>query len=498
MGLQIKNVQKAYGKVIALKSISFEVERGEIRGLLGGNGSGKSTLTKIIGGLASKDEGEILLDGQDIYCKSSQAAKKKNIIVTSQELSLLHNISVSENLCLYIMPQKGLMADRKEAYKIAKKILSDFGLEDLVDKNIAQLAPNERYMIELAKALLQKPQILIVDEITSALFKKDVEKVRDILKALKKEGCIILFITHRMPELYDICDSVTVMRNGETIKSLKMSEANEHELLSLMTGRDMTAASRKVSNEKEEKEVRKDPVLKIRDLNLKGFDGSVAFDLNRGEVVGVAGLQGHGQSTMVRQIFGLYGPVKYWYQGNDVSFNNATQAVKNGIAFVSGDREGEGAFGERSLAENARAVSYVTLKQKKKNVESLFREFNVKFHNSRQTILELSGGNQQKVILSRWTSVHPKVFLADDPTKGVDVQARREVHQILYKLAEEGSAILMVSSDDKELVDLTKGVKNSKVIVMYEGNISAILTGDEITEDNISLASMNMYKGVTK
>ena len=497
MSLIFKNVQKAFGKVVALEAINFEVEHGEIRGILGGNGSGKSTLTKILGGMVSKDSGEITLDGENCYFKSTKEAKKRKIVITSQELSLLHNLSIAENLCLCDLPSKGVFADKNKACEIAKDALARFGLENLLEKNVSELAPNEKYMIELTKALIQEPEILIVDEITSALYKQDVEKVDKALKELKAKGCIILFITHRMPELYTICDSVTVVRNGVTVKTLKMAEASEEQLLSYMTGRDMSAVTAETNECREElAEDTRENILEVEKMNLRGFEGSVSFTLKKGEIVGVAGLQGHGQATLVRQLFGLLGPVQYKYEGSEMTYHNVTQAVKGGLAFVSGDRVNEGAFGERSLAENARAVSHVTLKGPKRDVNGLFKQFNVKYHNDRQSILELSGGNQQKVILARWTDVKPKVLLADDPTKGIDVQARREVHQILYQLADEGTAVLMVSSDDKELVELTKNAKVSKVLVMYEGQISAVLSGKKITEDNISLASMNMYKEV--
>ncbi len=496
MSLIFKDVQKAFGKVVALEAINFEVEHGEIRGILGGNGSGKSTLTKILGGMVSKDKGEITLDGENCYFKSTKEAKKRRIIITSQELSLLHNLSIAENLCLCELPAKGLFADKRKAYEIAKNALARFELEHLLEKNVSELAPNEKYMVELTKALIQEPEILIVDEITSALYRKDVEKVDRALKELKDKGCIILFITHRMPELYTICDSVTVVRNGVTVETLKMTEASEEQLLSYMTGRDITAAAGKQEDPAEPEEENRENILEVSGMNLQGFEGSVSFTLKKGEIVGVAGLQGHGQATLVRQLFGLLGPVRYKYDGSEKTYHNVTQAVKGGLAFVSGDRVNEGAFGERSLAENARAVSHVTLKGPKRDVNGLFQQFNVKYHNDRQSILELSGGNQQKVILARWTDVKPKVFLADDPTKGIDVQARREVHQILYQLADEGTAVLMVSSDDEELVELTKNAKLSKILVMYEGKISAVLSGDKITEDNISLASMNMYREV--
>lgn len=498
MSLVCTDVKKNFGKVVALKSVSLTIERGEVRAILGGNGSGKSTLTKIIGGIVSKNSGEITLDGKDYYCKSPQVAKKKKIVITSQELSLLHNLSVAENLCLCDLPTKGLLADKKVTRKIAYESTKKFGLEHLLNKNIAELAPNEKYMIEFVKALIQKPEILVIDEITSALFKQDVEKVAIAVRELKQTGCIILFITHRMPELYMICDSVTVMRNGESIITLPMKDAKEEELLSYMTGRDIKEEMAVDANESKvyEENDNANTILEVEKMQLNGFAGNVSFKLHENEVIGVAGLQGHGQSTLVRQLFGLYGSVDYKYEGKNVTTKNVTEAVRNGFAFVSGDREKEGAFGERSLAENASAVSYITLKQKKKDVDKLLRSYNVVFHNTKQTILELSGGNQQKVILSRWTNVNPKVFLADDPTKGIDVQARREVHKILYSLAEQGSGVIMVSSDDKELVDLTRNAKRSKVIVMYEGQISAVLVGDKITEDNISLASMNMYKEV--
>lgn len=487
MGLVFQNVSKSYGAVVAIRQADMEIDRGEVRAVLGGNGSGKSTLAKIVGGLIGKDTGEILLDGQKIDFHSPKDAKRHRVIMTSQELSLFGNLTVEENICICDVPKKAGFTDRKALKAKALHVLKSMHLESLMGRKVSKLAANQQYMVELAKALVQDPQILLIDEITSALYREDVDIVCRLLAELKKQGCIILFISHRMAELYAICDSVTIMRNGETLGTYPMEEKTEDELLSLMVG---TKVESYHGEGKHRGEIRRDVFIRAPHIRIPSYGTEESLEIGRGEIIGVAGLQGHGQTDLIRSLYGLQGEIQLEKDGQALSIHNPREAVDHGFAFISGDRERDGTFRERNLTENVLAVQQLVKNQKTGDVKEILDGYNVRYDNPGQLITALSGGNQQKVVVGRWLSTKPMLLLADDPSKGIDVKARNDLHQEFAKLAGQGSAVIMISSDDDELVNITSMVETSRVIVMYEGKISAVLEGDAINRENISAASM--------
>lgn len=487
MGLVFQNISKRYGAVIAIKQADMEIEKGEIRAILGGNGSGKSTLAKVAGGLIGRDSGEILFDGKSINFQSPKEAKKNRVIMTSQELSLFGNLTVEENICICDVPRNGIFTNGKALKEKAYEILKKMKLESLMGVKVSKLAANQQYMVELAKALVQEPKILLIDEITSALYREDVEIVYKILAELKEQGCIILFISHRMAELYAICDSVTIMKNGETIGTYRMQDKTEDELLSLMVG---TKIESYHGEGKHSQKIERDIFIRAPHIRIPSYGTEERLEIGRGEIIGVAGLQGHGQTDLIRSLYGMTGEIKVEKEGKEISIHSPKQAVSHGFAFISGDRERDGTFQERNLAENIAAVQELVKHEKVGDAREVLDSFNVRYDNPGQLITALSGGNQQKVVVGRWLCTKPTLLLADDPSKGIDVNARRDLHQEFAKLAEQGNAVVMISSDDDELVNITSMVPVSKVIVMYEGRISAILEGDEINRENISAASM--------
>ena len=487
MGLVFRDISKQYGAVVALKQAQMEIADGEVRAILGGNGSGKSTLAKIIGGLVGRNSGEILFNEKAVDFKSPKDAKKHKVIMTSQELSLFSNLTVEENICICDVPVKAKMTDLKALKIKALQVLERMQLESLMGRKVETLAANQQYMVELAKALVQEPKVLIIDEITSALYREDVAIVYDIIGDLKKKGCIVLFISHRMIELYAMCDSVTIMRNGETLGTYPMKEKTEDELLSLMVGAKIESHH---GHGNQQNKVRRDVFIKAPHIQIPGYNTSENMEIGRGEIIGVAGLQGHGQTELIRSLYGDFGGIKLEIDGKQVFVRNAKQAVSNGFAFISGDRERDGTFQERNLTENISAVQELVKHKKIGNPREILNRFHVKYDSPNQTITSLSGGNQQKVVVGRWLSTKPRLLLADDPTKGIDVKARNDLHQIFVNLAREGNAVIMISSDDEELVSITSMTENSRVIVMYEGKISAVLEGDAISRENISAAAM--------
>ena len=492
MSLEITDLAKHYGAVVAIKKANLSIQKGEIRALLGGNGSGKSTLAKVVGGVIDKNFGTIKWDGKPINYKSPGEAKNNSVIITSQELSLFPNLNVSDNICICNLQKKALIVDKKMVIQKAKEVLLDMELDDILDTKISDLPPNKQYMVELAKAIVQEPKVFIIDEITSALYKKDVVVVHQQLMKLKEKGCIILFISHRMDEIYNMCDSVTVMRNGETICTHNINEKTEVELLSLMAGRKITLNdSTKTQNKNFEKI---DDLVRIENIPIESYSSSINLTIKKGEIIGIAGLQGHGQRDLLRALYGLDNNsnlINYKFEDKELSIFNSHKAVLNKIAFISGDREKEGTFSEGNLTRNLNVViSQVLKKTLPSSVDNIFKSFGIKYDSTKQKITELSGGNQQKIIVARWLISNPLILIADDPTKGIDVTSRMELHQEFIKLAKSGSSVIYLSSDDEELVNLTSLSNNSRVIVMYEGKVSAELKYTDITAENISAASM--------
>lgn len=492
MIVQFKDVCKSYGGVKALQHADVTLKSGEIRALLGGNGSGKSTLIKVASGLVPSDCGEIYIDDVKANIHSPKSAKKLGIVATSQELSILPNLTVGENIALCAVPQKALgFTDYKTIRAKSISILDELGLHGKIDTPISSLALNEQYLIELGKAMFQDFDILLIDEVTSALYDEDVKVVKRILNKYKEEGKIIVFVSHRMKEIRDMCDTVTVMRNGEIIETCVIDDVDDDYLLSLMIGERKTAepTQSSISAKAESADNADRDYIKIRNLRIPVYGTEVNLDMAKGEIIGVAGLQGHGQSDIVRALHGMYGPIEIEIGGREIAIRSPIDAVKEKIAFVSGDREAEGSFRQHDLAENVSSVKELILKEKIPSYRDVLDMLNVKYASENQSIVSLSGGNQQKVIFARWICSNPVLLLADDPSKGIDANARSEMQQILKELAMNGTSMIIVSSDDDELEKLCRVTENSRVIVMYEGEIVETLRGDRITRDNIIEAS---------
>jgi ABC-type sugar transport system ATPase subunit len=492
IAIKVRNISKSFGAVVALRNASLSVERGEVRAILGGNGSGKSTLAKIIGGAVKPNDGVVELFGSEQAIHDPRSAKRVGVVITSQELSVFNNLSVIENILLCDLPVRGgLFVDRKAVRKKAVATLARMNIEHLADVKFEHLSLSQQYLVEFAKAVVQQPKILICDEITSAMYREQVEVVKDIIRGLADAGCAVLFITHRMSEIYSICDSASVMKNGETVGTFALGRIGHFELLSLMTGQSVEEIRESSAQQRESVgSAGRSPVIAVKDLPIEKFATRVSLEAHAGEIIGIAGLQGHGQSDMIRTLFGLNDSVEIEMMGESKRISSPRDAVRNRIAFVSGDREGEGVFTGRSVSENLLVVRNSLNQHDAFNETALLRKYGVVFSHARQLINTLSGGNQQKVVVGRWTATAPFLFLADDPTKGIDIQARKDFRGILRELAAAGSAVIIVSSDDEELVELSKVTDDSRILVMYEGNFVASLSGADITLDNIVAAAI--------
>lgn len=490
------DIKKSFGSVVALNGASISLKQGEIRAILGGNGSGKSTMAKILGGAVKPDSGRIKLYGKGCVINSPKQAKNNGIIITYQELSLVDNLTVETNILLSRLPLYGKMfVNLKNIDEKAFNILEEMNLAHLSKKKVGELGLNQQYMVEFAKAVVQKPKILIIDEVTSALHANEVEIVRKIIHRLINKGCSIMFITHRMGEIYSICSSVTVMKNGISVGTYDLSKVEPDELLSYMTEQSIEEIRKYIPVSKQAKtdvkvDISDNPILSISELHIPKFRTKISFDVYPSEMLGLAGLQGQGQSTIVRSIFGTQGTVTIKLKGKDIRISSPEDAVRNKIAFISGDRQRESLFACRSISENIEVVNDNINRKIKIDEINLLKKYRVVYNTTKEPISSLSGGNQQKVVIARWMVTDPHVLLLDDPTKGVDVQARRDFHEIIYELIMAGSVVIFLSSDEEELIELSKKFNRFRLLVMNEGEIVSELKGSNITIDNIISASL--------
>jgi len=502
--LEAKNINKKFGGVIALDNATLNLERGEIRALVGGNGSGKSTLSKILAGSYKPDSGEIYIDGELMSISSPKDAQKIGIATTYQELSLLPNLTVAENLVIGNLPRRfGLLTDQKALHAKALAALELIDLGDYANQMVQDIPLDDKYMVELVKAVIQEPKYLIIDEVASALRREQVQQIAELVEKLSKNNCAILYITHRLHEVYSICKTVSVMRSGKVLVTSSLSDITPDEIVDMMMSPEEKSEAEIITQKAYfspipyQKEVPRSvpsenrPLLEIQGLLLPGAKEPINIKLKQGEIIGIAGLQGQGQSILLRSIFGVYPGItaKIVIEGKQVVIDSPKTAIKNGIGFLSGDREKEGVFPIRSVKENLEAIpnKFILYNPGEGEItlEGIIKRLGIVFSNLQQTIRSLSGGNQQKVIIGRWLSINPKILLCDDPTKGVDVNARQEVHSIFKDMAAQKFGLIISSSDDAELIHVA-----DRILVMYGGSIVKELTGSEMTEQNIVAASI--------
>lgn len=493
VSLSAKNIVKRYGGVLALAEGNLTVQSSEVVALLGANGSGKSTLSKVITGVVAPNDGELLLDGRPVQFASPQAAQKLGITAVYQELSLIPDMTVSENIWLGHQPTKWGVAIDRQAMRAQTQTLLDLfvgTVQDSLqpDEPVSALPPDERQIVEILKALSLDPRLIILDEATASLDSRQVARLFELVAGWKAEGKAIIFVSHRMDEIFRVADRAVVLRNGRAVGSTMISQTNEQELVNMMVG-DVTAVPRQLAH---------DPVPQDAPtrLMLKHIDGDVLQDVSLevrdGELLGIGGLQGQGQSDLLRVIFGdipFTGIMTL--SGEAVHFGHPRQAMQHDVALVPGDRGTEGLLLIRSILENFQLPSWrrygFPLKMAGARIDAtrIADELSLVRASLEAPVNSLSGGNAQKVVIGKWLLRQPKLLLLNDPTKGVDVQTKREFYNLLAELRREGTAILFYSSDDEELLGLC-----DRVMVMLDGRISAELSGDSLTHANLVSASM--------
>jgi len=493
--LELRGIDKHFPGVLALKDAQFDVHRGEVHALIGENGAGKSTLIKIISGVYQPDKGEIWLDGKPVAFSNPRESHSAGIATIYQELGLYPELSVAENIFMGHAPKTRRFGfetiDWEAMERSATALLADLNIDNLdVGAKVGALNVGNRQRVEIAKALSLDAQILIMDEPTAALTESDVEQLFSIVRLLRERGVSIIYISHRLNEVFELADRVTVLRDGEYIGTQAVPETSEAELISMMVGRTIENLFPKQAA------AIGDVVLEARNLHRPPLTRDVSFSVRAGEIVGMAGLVGSGRSETAQVIFGVL-PAEsgeIWLNGALVKITRPSEAVNHGIGYVPEDRGHQGLIREMTIRENTSMAvlesvskrSFVNRAKERALANGAIRQLSIRATGPDQITNKLSGGNQQKVVVSKWLASNPKLLIMDEPTRGIDVGAKAEIHRLMSRLAaEDGLAILMISSELPEILAMS-----DRILVMREGRLVGEFTREEATQEMIAHAMM--------
>jgi ribose transport system ATP-binding protein len=490
------NVVKRYGGVVALSDASVEIRSGEVLALIGANGSGKSTLSKIINGVVILDGGQLLFDGKPVHFTSPQAARKLGISTVFQETSLVPQMTVAENIWLAREPLlRGGFVDHKAIRRRTAYMLDLFAgtfKSNLTpDMPVGPLPPDEKQIIEILKAISSNPRLLILDEATASLDSRQVQRLFELVAGWKEDGKAIVFVSHRMEEIFRIADRYTVLRNGKTVGEGFIKDVTSRDLVGMMvqgaTAENVVQRTRPTAESLAERKVR----LEVKDLRAEALHG-VSFQLHEGELLGLGGLRGQGQHHLLLALFGdIPSAGSITLEGVPARFAHPRQAMKRGVALIPGERAREGLLLIRSILENFLIPSWrnygfpLQLGRARQDATAMSTSLSLKMAGLDVPVSSLSGGNAQKVVIGKWLLRHPGLLMLDDPTKGIDVGAKADFYKLLAQLADEGRSVLLYSSDDEELIGLC-----DRVLVMHDGKIRAELAGETLTKSNLVAASL--------
>lgn len=489
--LEFRNITKGFPGVLALNDVSFEALSGEVTALVGENGAGKSTLLKILNGDYQPDSGKYIIDGKEGHFRTPKEAIHFGIGIIYQERQIVPYLSVAENVYMDELPVGHMrMIDRKSLNGKTQQIIDELGLPIKPTDRVKDLSVAYQQMVEIMKVYRRTPKIIAFDEPTASLSEAEIKALFELIEKLKDEGIIILYVSHRLKEIFTITDKVIIMKDGCFVKTLKTSETNEKEIVNLMVGRPLGD----VFGELERNPKAGDTVLSVKNLT-NDYIKDVSFDLKAGEVLGFAGLVGAGRTETMRAIFGAdkieSGDITV--DGEHIDKRSPAFLIEKGVALCPEDRKDQGIFGQRSVQENISVailkklckLLWLSPKKEVKLAKDSVRQFNIKTPNIDKKIIELSGGNQQKVILARWLAAQPKVLILDEPTKGIDVGAKSEIYKMICALARSGIGIIVVSSELPEVLGLC-----DRIIVMCEGRIRGELMREEATEEGVLTLAM--------
>ncbi len=489
MILELNNITKIYPGVKALDDITLKIKEGEVHALVGENGAGKSTLIKTCTGAVIPDKGTIKINGKSFSSMTPKSSQKEGIAVIYQEFNLVGELSVAENVFLGRAIKRGIFIDRKSMVEESKKIFDQFNIDIDPRDLVSNLSVGYQQLVEIAKAMSQDAKILIMDEPSAPLTKMEAERMYEVVDRLKAKGVTVIYISHRMEEIFRLSDRVTIMRDGNTIKTMNTSDTNMDEIVRLMVGREIKETYPARPNC-----IKEDIVLEVKELCGNGLE-NISFTVKRGEIVGLAGLIGAGRTELAELIFGVKKKTsgQIIYNGKAISPKNPRDVIDYGIALIPEDRKKLGALLDLDVKGNIcmpilkriSKVIFVNTNEEHKIAEHYQKSINIKTPSLRQKVKNLSGGNQQKVIVAKWLASESDFIIFDEPTRGIDVGAKYEIYKLVNSLVEKGKTILMISSEMPEVMGMS-----DRIIVLSEGRITGILQKDEFDQEVImSLAS---------
>ncbi|MBQ4527130.1 MAG: ATP-binding cassette domain-containing protein [Clostridia bacterium] len=490
--LEMKNITKEFPGVKALDNVSLIIEKGTVHALMGENGAGKSTLMKCLFGIYAKDGGAIILDGKEVNFKNSKDALENGVAMVHQELNQALKRTVSDNIWLGRYPTYfKTIVNEKKMYNDTKQIFDSLNIKINPKTIMSSLPVSQRQMVEIAKAVSYNSKIIVFDEPTSSLNDTEVKHLFEIINRLKEKGCGIIYISHKMEEILEISDYVTVMRDGMHIATHKASDMNIDKIIKLMVGRELTARFPEKTNKPE------DVILKVEELSsTHNLLNNISFVLKKGEILGIAGLAGSGRTELLENIFGLSERKsgKIFLHGKELKIKNTNDSVKAGLALVTEERRANGIFAILDILSNATISNlskyikfnlFLEKRKMKSDTDNVIKSMRVKTPSQSTQIRTLSGGNQQKVIFGRWMLTEPEILMLDEPTRGIDVGAKYEIYQLIIEMAQNGKSIIMVSSEMPELLGIC-----DRIIVMSGGTIAGEVNPATTNQEEImSLAS---------
>lgn len=481
--LKVVNISKEFFGVRVLDKVNISVNKGEVFGVIGENGAGKSTFMKILSGIYTPSEGEIFLNGEKVEIKDPLMAKKFGITIIPQEFNLVETLNIYENIFLGEEITGKLLLNKSAMKKKTVDLLKELKVEIDPSEKISNLSVAQKQMVEIAKAIAHESKILIMDEPTTTLTEQEIKILFDLISNLKNKGITIFFISHKLKEVKEICDRVLILRDGKTVSLKHANELSIHEMATRMVGRELD----KIYPNKQKVVSKK--IFEIKNLNLTNILKNINFHLNKGEILGFAGLVGSGRTELAETIIGIRRKIsgEIILEGEPIEIKSPLEAVKNKIAYLSEDRQGKGLILFFDIPKNITLISlkeysnlFIHKKKEKKSASEYVKKFDIKARKLEMPLIYLSGGNQQKVYLSKLLDVKPNILILDEPTRGVDVNAKSQIYQIVRELANSGISIIFISSEMEEIIGMC-----DRVYVMKEGEITGELYNEEINEEKI-------------
>ena len=485
MEITMQGISKAFGSNEVLRGVDFTLHSGEIHALMGENGAGKSTLMNILTGIHKADAGKIFVDGQEVHFKNARDAENHGIAFIHQELNIWPNLSVLENLFPVKRPKTRFgFIDFKKMREIAEKKCQDIGIELPLDEIAGNCSVGQQQMVEITRSLLLDARVVIMDEPTAALTERETECLFEVMRRLKAQGVAIIYISHRMEEVFGNCDTITVMRDGQTISSKPVGETTMSQIVKDMVGREISEyyPIRTVTPGEE--------VFRVEHLTQPGVFQDVSFSVKKGEIFGVAGLMGAGRTEIMRALFGVdpHKEGKVYLHGKEINIKNPLDAIREGFGFITENRKTEGLILDFSILKNIALpseknfanYSCINAQKEYEFCQILADKLGVKTTDIYQEARNLSGGNQQKVVIAKWIGMHPSLLILDEPTRGIDVGAKKDIYDLMNELTAEGVSLIMVSSDLPEILGMS-----DRIMVIHEGRVAGILSRKEATQEKI-------------